>query len=601
MKGKQFLSGQSILKRIFLFLIPFGILLIFAFLQILNLMIFQSEKFKTQADTNRILKEKVFPPRGLIYDTKERIIVDNFIRQDLVITPNFIDDYSEYLSLLSAITGEDKNILENVFYEKLSEIKPFQSFTLLRGLNDEQLAKLKLNSSNLAGTEINPSFSRNVVYGESSGSLIGYLGFASKKDILNDPKLKNFNDQQIGLLGIEKEFDEHLRGTIGYRFSEKDAKGRVLDVLAIEPSIKGKNLKLSIDIELQNKLYKEFEGRKGALIAIEPDTGFIRAMISSPSYDPDHFNNLNVQKIKTLLSNKNSPLFNRAISGQYPPASTLKPFIGLVALEEKVISWRDKILDEGEFFVEGDERPYRGWKEGGHGEVDMEKAIAESSDVYFYNIAFDLTVSSISPFLEKFGFGKSSQLFKNESEGILPDQKWKLGQKGEFWFKGDTINMGIGQGYILATPLQIALAYSALINGGKLISPRIVESIDGEEEKFSSKQIDIKNKKNLDYIQEALISVVESDTGTAKNIFNPKLRIAGKTGTAQVKSLIDDKKYQEIRENISLRDHALFVGYGPVEDPSLVVVVIVENGESGSLVAAPIVKKAIDFYQKINE
>ena len=598
MKGKQFLSGQSILKRIFLFLIPFGILLTFAFLQILNLMIFQSEKFKTQADTNRVLKEKVFPPRGLIYDTKGRIIVDNFIRQDLVITPNFIDDYSKYLSLLSEITGEDENILENVFYEKLNEIKPFQSFTLLRGLNDEQLAKLKLNSSNLAGTEINPSFSRNVVYGESSGSLIGYLGFASRKDILNNQKLKNFNDQQIGLLGIEKEFDEHLRGTIGFRFSEKDAKGRVLDVLAIEPSIKGKNIKLSIDIELQNKLYKEFEGRKGALIAIEPDTGFIRAMISSPSYDPDHFNNLNVEKIKTLLSNKNSPLFNRAISGQYPPASTLKPFIGLVALEEKVISWRDKILDEGEFFVEGDERPYRGWKEGGHGEVDMEKAIAESSDVYFYNIAFDLTVSSISPFLEKFGFGKSSQLFKNESEGILPDQKWKLGQKGEFWFKGDTINMGIGQGYILATPLQIALAYSALINGGKLISPRIVESIDGEEEKFSSKQIDIKNKKNLDYIQEALISVVESDTGTAKNIFNPKLRIAGKTGTAQVKSLIDDKKYQEIRENISLRDHALFVGYGPVEDPSLVVVVIVENGESGSLVAAPIVKKAIDFYQK---
>ena len=598
MKGKQFLSGQSILKRIFLFLIPFGILLIFAFLQILNLMIFQSEKFKTQADTNRVLKEKVFPPRGLIYDTKGRIIVDNFIRQDLVITPNFINDYSKYLSLLSEITGEDEKILENVFYEKLSEIKPFQSFTLLRGLNDEQLAKLKLNSSNLAGTEINPSFSRNVVYGESSGSLIGYLGFASRKDILNNPKLKNFNDQQIGLLGVEKEFDEHLRGTIGYRFSEKDAKGRVLDVLAIEPSIKGKNLKLSIDIELQNRLYKEFEGRKGALIAIEPDTGFIRAMISSPSYDPDHFNNLNVEKIKTLLSNKNSPLFNRAISGQYPPASTLKPFIGLVALEEKVISWRDKILDEGEFFVEGDERPYRGWKEGGHGEVDMEKAIAESSDVYFYNIAFDLTVSSISPFLDKFGFGKSSQLFKNEGEGILPDQKWKLGQKGEFWFKGDTINMGIGQGYILATPLQIALAYSALINGGRLISPRIVESIDGEEEKFSSKQIDIKNKKNLDYIQEALISVVESDTGTAKNIFNPKLRIAGKTGTAQVKSLIDDKKYQEIRENISLRDHALFVGYGPVEDPSLVVVVIVENGESGSLVAAPIVKKAIDLYQK---
>ena len=228
----------------------------------------------------------------------------------------------------------------------------------------------------------------------------------------------------------------------------------------------------------------------------------------------------------------------------------------------------------------------------------MEKAIAESSDVYFYNIAYDLTVNSIAPFLKKFGFGKSSDLFINESQGILPDKKWKLGQKGEFWFKGDTINMGIGQGYILATPLQIALAYSALINGGKLISPRIVQSIEGEETKFVSEKIEIKDIQNLEYIKESLISVVESNTGTAKNIFDPKLRIAGKTGTAQVKSILDDNKYQEIRENVLLRDHALFVGYGPVEDPSIVVVAIVENGESGSLVAAPIVQKAINLYEQ---
>ena len=349
---------------------------------------------------------------------------------------------------------------------------------------------------------------------------------------------------------------------------------------------------------MQDKLYKEFRGRKGALIAIEPDTGFIRAMISSPSYNPNFFNNFKTEEIKLLFQNKNSPLFNRAISGQYPPASTLKPFIGLVALEEDVITWQEKILDEGEFFVEGDKRPYTGWKEGGHGEVNMEKAIAESSDVYFYNIAYDLTVNSIAPFLKKFGFGKSSDLFINESQGILPDKKWKLGQKGEFWFKGDTINMGIGQGYILATPLQIALAYSALINGGKLISPRIVQSIEGEETKFVSEKIEIKDIQNLEYIKESLISVVESNTGTAKNIFDPKLRIAGKTGTAQVKSILDDNKYQEIRENVLLRDHALFVGYGPVEEPSIVVVAIVENGESGSLVAAPIVQKAINLYEQ---
>ena len=598
MKGKDFLSGQNILKRIFFLLIPFGILLFLAFLQIVNLMIFQSEKFITQADSNRILKEKVFPPRGLIYDTNDQIIVNNFIRQDLVLTPNFIDNHSEYLSFISELLDVEKNVLENIFYEKLSEIKPFQSFTLLRNLNDEQLAKFKLNSNKLPGTEIIPSFSRNILFGESIGSTIGYLGFASKQNILNNPKLRNFNDQQIGLTGIENEFDEELRGMPGYRFSEKDVNGNVLEVLDTEPSMKGKNVKLSIDIELQESLYREFEGRKGALIAIEPDTGLIRAMISSPSYDPNYFNNLNFEEIKLILNNENSPLFNRAISGQYPPASTLKPFIGLVALEENIISWKDKILDEGEFFVEGDDRPYRGWKEGGHGEVDMEKAIAESSDVYFYNIAFDLTITSISPFLEKFGFGKSSELFINENNGILPNKKWKLGQQGEFWFKGDTINMAIGQGFILATPLQIALAYCALINGGELLTPRIVESIGGENTKSSSKKIVLKDKKNLDYIQDALIAVVESNTGTANNIYDSELRIAGKTGTAQVKSILDDKKYQEIRENILLRDHALFVGYGPIENPNLVVVAIVENGESGSLVAAPIVKKAIDLFQK---
>ena len=354
MKSKEFLTDQSILRRIFLFLFPFLILLIFAFLQILNLMVFQADKFKTQADSNRILKEKVFPPRGLILDTNDEIIVNNFIRQDLVVTPNFIEDYSEYLSFLSNLVEIEESMLEQIFYKKLAEIKSFQSFTMLWDLNDEQLAKVKLNFKDLPGTEIIPSFSRNVTFGESSGSVTGYLGFASKKDILLDPNLKNFNDQQVGLLGIEKEFDEELRGTVGYRYSEKDVKGIVQDVLSIEPSIKGKNIKLSIDIELQDKLYKEFKGRKGALIAIEPDTGFIRALISSPSYNPNFFNNFKTEEITLLLQNNNSPLFNRAISGQYPPASTLKPFIGLVALEEDVISWQEKILDEGEFFVEGD-------------------------------------------------------------------------------------------------------------------------------------------------------------------------------------------------------------------------------------------------------
>ena len=590
-------SNSSIFRRILIFLIPFLILLTLAFFQIFNLMIIRADEFITQADSNRILKERVFPPRGLILDRNEEIVVENFIRQDLKVTPSFVEDYSLYISNLSELMNYETSKIEDIFYKKLNEIKPFQSFTLIRNLNDEQIAKLNLNLSKFSGTEIIPNFSRNVTEGESLGSVVGYLGFASKSSILQDPNLKNFSDQQIGLLGIEKEYDDFLRGEIGYKFLEKDSKGNVIKVLSTEPPKKGKNLKLSIDLELQRTLFKEFSGKKGALIAIEPETGFIRALISSPSYDPNYFNNFYSDEIEKILQDENSPLFNRAVSGQYPPASTLKPFIGLAALEEQVITWDEKIHDQGEFFVEGDDRPYRGWKEEGHGFVNMESAIAESSDVYFYNIAFDLTVSSISPFLAKFGFGSSSKLLGNESKGILPDKKWKLGQKGEFWFKGDTINMGIGQGYILTTPLQIAIAYSALVNGGQLITPRIVESIDGVATEFSSERIELKNNENWELIKKALVSVVESNKGTAHNLFDPKKRIAGKTGTAQVKSLINDIKYQEIRENELLRDHALFVGYGPIEKPSLVVVVIVENGESGSLVAAPIVKKAINSYQ----
>ena len=596
---KSSISNSSVFRRILIFLIPFLILLTLAFFQIFNLMILRSDEFKTQADSNRILKERVFPPRGLILDRNEEVVVENFIRQDLKVTPSFIEDYSLYISNLSELMNYETSKIENIFYKKLNEIKPFQSFTLIRNLTDEQIAKLNLNLNKFAGTEIIPNFSRNVIQGESLGSVVGYLGFASKNFMLQDPNLKNFSDQQIGLLGIEKEYDNFLRGEIGYKFLEKDSKGTVIKVLSSEPPKKGKNLKLSIDLELQRTLFKEFTGKKGALIAIEPETGFIRALISSPSYDPNYLNNLYSDEIEKILQDKDSPLFNRAVSGQYPPASTLKPFIGLAALEEKVIAWDEKIDDQGEFFVEGDDRPYRGWKEEGHGLVNMESAIAESSDVYFYNIAFDLTVSSISPFLAKFGFGASSKLIGNESKGILPDKKWKLGQKGEFWFKGDTINMGIGQGYILTTPLQIALAYSALVNGGQLITPRIVESIDGETTEFSSKKIELKNNENWDLIKKALVSVVESNKGTAHNLFDPEKRIAGKTGTAQVKSLINDIKYQEIRENELLRDHALFVGYGPIEKPSLVVVVIVENGESGSLVAAPIVKKALNSYQDL--
>lgn len=583
--------------RILFFLTPFIFLLFLAFLQVLNLTLIKGEDFKTQADSNRIYQSKIYPKRGFIYDKNNILLAENVIQQDLKITLEYVEEIDFILLKISKLLNIDYEQLESNFYLRSSKKKPLEPFTLIKNLSEKQIAKISVNLASLPGVEIETSSSRNVVHKEISASVIGYVGNISKDDISKNPKLKFFSNQQVGKTSIERDFDPILRGKVGYRIQERDSKGKLIKTISMIPPENGKDLKLSIDINLQKKLYEEFKGRKGALVAIEPKTGLIRALISSPSYDPNILNTINdIDRVRKIFSDENSPLFNRAISGQYPPASTLKPFVGLAALEAKSITWDTEIVDSGEYYVEGDDRPYKGWKDGGHGIVNMKKAIIESSDVYFYSLAYDLTIGNLSPFLEKFGFGSSSGLTQNESKGILPSRKWKLGYVGDFWFKGDTINMGIGQGYITATPIQIAVAYSVLANKGELVQPRIIESIGKNQTlKISKNFITIENKKNWERIEGALIDVVEASNGTAKNIFNKKIRIAGKTGTAQVKS-INEEEYELVRENKAFRDHALFVGYGPVEEPALAVVAIVENGESGSAVAAPLVRSAIDYY-----
>ncbi len=585
--------------RIIVFLSPFLILLFFAFLQILNLSYFNSNIYKTQSDSNRLYQSKIAPQRGFIFDTKNTLLVENNIQQDLEINPSFIENPRVFLKQISDLLDLNFEKIESDFYVRATGKSSQEPYILIKDLNEQQIAKLSVNLKKIKGAEIVSSFSRNVIHKDIMAPVIGYVGNISREDIFNNPELTKFKSLKIGKTGVEKDFDSILRGNMGYRIQERDSYGKLIRNISIEPPLKGKDLKLSIDLDLQKKLFSDFKGRKGALVAIEPRTGLIRALISSPTYDPNLLNSINdYEEVKSLLADKDSPLFNRALSGQYPPASTLKPFVGMAALEAETISWEKRIFDSGEYYVEGDDRPYKGWKEGGHGNVDMKKAIIESSDVYFYALAYDLTINNLSPFLEKFGYGKQSGLTENEAKGILPSRKWKLGYIGEAWFKGDTINMGIGQGYITATPIQIALAYATLANRGEIVKPRIIEKIGGvSTEKVSNLNISLSDNQNWKRIEEALLGVVEASNGTANNIYDRNIRIAGKTGTAQVKS-IGETEYKFLREDESLRDHALFVGYGPVEDPKLVVVAIIENGESGSTVAAPLVRKAINLYSK---
>lgn len=585
--------------RIIVFLSPFLILLFFAFLQILNLSYFNSNIYKTQSDSNRLYQSKIAPQRGFIFDTKNTLLVENNIQQDLEINPSFIENPRVFLKQISDLLDLNFEKIESDFYVRATGKSSQEPYILIKDLNEQQIAKLSVNLKKIKGAEIVSSFSRNVIHKDIMAPVIGYVGNISREDIFNNPELTKFKSLKIGKTGVEKDFDSILRGNMGYRIQERDSYGKLIRNISIEPPLKGKDLKLSIDLDLQKKLFSDFKGRKGALVAIEPRTGLIRALISSPTYDPNLLNSINdYEEVKSLFADKDSPLFNRALSGQYPPASTLKPFVGMAALEAETISWEKRIVDSGEYYVEGDDRPYKGWKEGGHGNVDMKKAIIESSDVYFYALAYDLTINNLSPFLEKFGYGKQSGLTENEAKGILPSRKWKLGYIGEAWFKGDTINMGIGQGYITATPIQIALAYATLANRGEIVKPRIIEKIGGvSTEKVSNLKISLSDNQNWKRIEEALLGVVEASNGTANNIYDRNIRIAGKTGTAQVKS-IGETEYKFLREDESLRDHALFVGYGPVEDPKLVVVAIIENGESGSTVAAPLVRKAINLYSK---
>ena len=585
--------------RIIIFLSPFLILLFLAFLQILNLSYFNSDTFKTQSESNRLYQSKIIPQRGFIFDSKNTLLVENNIQQDLEINPSFIENPRIFLKQIADLLELNLNKIESDFYIRATGKSPNEPYILIKDLNEKQIAKLSVNLKKIKGAEIISSFSRNVIHKEVMAPVIGYVGNISREDIFYNPELSQFKSLKIGKTGVEKDFDSILRGNMGSRIQERDSNGKLIRNISLEPPIKGKDLQLSIDLDLQKKLFSDFNGRKGALVAIEPKTGLIRALISSPTYDPNLLNTINdYEEVKSLFADKDSPLFNRALSGQYPPASTLKPFVGMAALEAETISWEKQIIDSGEYYVEGDERPYKGWKEGGHGNVDMKKAIVESSDVYFYSLAYDLTINNLSPFLEKFGYGKQSGLTENEAKGILPSRKWKLGYIGEAWFKGDTINMGIGQGYITATPIQIALAYAALANKGEIVKPRIIEKVGNDStEKISKLNISLSDNKNWKRIEEALLGVVEASNGTANNIYDRNIRIAGKTGTAQVKS-IGETEYKFLREDESLRDHALFVGYGPVEDPKLVVVAIIENGESGSAVAAPLVRKAINLYSK---
>jgi len=571
--------------------------------KIIELTVLDRQEYFTESEKNRIINVPIYPARGLIKLSNGEIIAENIVTHDLSIKKSLFDQSLTQINDLQRILLEPELEIQS----NISQItNSSDELILIPGLSSEQLAKYQINKEKWPAIELKTRLRRFLPHKNVFSHVVGHLGEVTKEDKRRNQGTKYQQGAYLGKVGLEKRYESAMRGKRGVRVVEVDVFGNQIREIERTQPERPLNIFLSLNLRLQALARQELSGRKGAIVAIDPNTGFIKALVSSPDYNPNILNKTENGSPYPKEKHVDAPFFNRAISGSYPPASTIKPFLGLLGLEERAIDAGTIIKDEGVFQIDGEGRKYRGWKEEGHGEVNLHKAIVESSDVYFYELASKLTIDKISNFLSLFNFGKNTGIdLNNESASILPDRKWKLGNIGETWFVGDTVNMGIGQGYIAVTPIQLASSVSAIATKGKIFKPKLVERLgdqDIEPELLFS--IELNKKENWETIEKSMIAVINSWNGTAHNLYKEGgLKIAGKTGTAQIKSLVDQEltvqeEYEGIREIEKNRDHALFVSYGPLPNPNLTVVVIVENGESGSSVAAPIAMKLLEQYQK---
>jgi penicillin-binding protein 2 len=445
---------------------------------------------------------------------------------------------------------------------------------------------------------------RHYPFRDETAHVLGYVGRISRQDLNNIEVSQYAGTTHIGKIGIEKTYEDTLHGQVGLERVEVNAIGRTVRVLEREDPQPGQDLRLHLDIRLQEAALAEFGDRNGALVAMDPRNGGVLAMVSKPGFDPNLFvEGISVKAYNRLQKDPDKPLYNRALRGQYPPGSTVKPFIGLGGLEIGTVGWQTVHYCPGYYQLPDKEHKYRDWKKTGHGPMNLDAAITQSCDVYFYQLAHDMGIDRLSPFLEQFGFGKRTGVdLTGELPGLLPSREWKRAKKQQPWYPGETLIMGIGQGYFLTTPLQLAAATAAFADGEAFRSPRVVAQLVDKTSGMvagvhaDSQGLTINKPKNWQHITESMLHVVEGLRGTAKGIRTDAYRIAGKTGTAQVFTVAQEEEYDEEKIDEKLRDHALFIAYAPVEAPKIAVAVIVENGGHGGSAAAPIARRIMDIY-----
>src|SRR3989344_3687023 len=578
-------------------------LILALFLRLAYLQIFAYRHFETLSQANRVKPIPIQPPRGLILDRHGVVLAQNYPVYTLEIIPEQVDDMNSLLEELKQVVNLNEADLKN-FHKQLRERPRFENLLLRSHLTEEEAARLAVRRTYFSGVELEARLQRHYPLAGLGVHFLGYVARINEQELERIDKATYRGMQHIGKLGVEVSYEKTLLGQVGFEKVETNAHGRSLRILERIAPVAGKNLYLSIDAKLQALAEQILGKRRGAIIAMEPATGAILAFVSTPTYDPNHFvQGIDPDSYQALLDDPDKPLINRALNGQYAPGSTIKAFLGLAALEQDGFDPDRPVVCPGWFTLPGSSHQFRDWKKAGHGAMNLHDAVVQSCDVYFYKLAVAMNIDGIKKFLAPFGFGKKTgvDLF-NESEGILPSPEWKAARK-QIWYPGETVITGIGQGSILLTPLQLATAMSALANQGVRMKPQLVRAVVDaktqarrETEPVVTAQIPLKDRHNLEIQIQNLTDAVHTNKGTAYGIgHNAPYKIAGKTGTAQVKSVPQGQTYSEKTTPERLRDHALFVSFAPADEPKVAVAVVVENGGHGSSTAAPIARKLMDF------
>jgi penicillin-binding protein 2 len=571
------------------------------------LQIMQHEHYIERPESNRNSLVPTAPHRGLILDRNGRILAENYSAYTLELTRAKTDDLDATLAEVGKLIEITPGQLRR-FRRLLSESHEFESVPLKSKLTDEEVAILAANRYRLPGVEVKARLFRNYQAGPGMAHVVGFIGRINDRDLqrLREANLdRNYKGSaHIGKTGLEQSYETLLHGRTGFDQMETDASGRAVRILSRIPPVPGKDLRLHLDVELQAVAEHAFGDYLGGLVALDPNTGGVLALVSKPGFDPNLFvDGIDPETWKSLNESPDRPMVNRALRGIYPPGSTIKPLMALAGLELGLRKPSDSIVDPGYFSLPNSRHQFRDWKRGGHGVVDLRRSISQSCDTYYYRLAVDMGVDRMHDYLAKFGLGEKTGIdLDGESSGLLPSREWKQRRWKQPWYPGETVIAGIGQGYHLTTPLQLAAAAAMLANGGKRIEPRLVQAMrEPHAQTWQPLPGAVRGQvaitpAHLELVREGMMDVMRPGGTAAAAAAGAPYTIAGKTGTAQVVGIKQGAKYDAGRLARVHRDHALFIAYAPAENPTIAVAVMVENGGSGSGTAAPIARAVFDYY-----